>query len=139
MTKREALNGKPYAGNPHVRFDEGENASATTSRCGSLLYSAFGRLAASAFAALSIGFVAVAEDAASAPEVVWVKADKAAFESQGVVGDGTEANPFNTIQKGIDTVAVGGTVKIMAGTYDYDEQFDGTHTNRVIINTLFQH
>ena len=96
--------------------------------------SAFGRLAASAFAALSIGFVAVAEDAASVPEVVWVKADKAAFESQGVVGDGTEANPFSTIQKGIDTVAVGGTVKIMAGTYDYDEQFDGTHTNRVIIN-----
>ena len=29
MTKREALNGKPYAGNPHVQFDEGEVASCT--------------------------------------------------------------------------------------------------------------
>ena len=37
MTKREAFNGKPYAGNPHVRFDEGEAAS-TTPRRGSLLY-----------------------------------------------------------------------------------------------------
>ena len=75
-----------------------------------------------------------AEETAAAPEVVWVKADRTAFETQGVIGDGTEANPFNTIQKGVDTVAVGGTVKIMAGTYDYDEQFDGAHTNRVIIN-----
>jgi len=38
VTKREALNGKPYAGNPHVRFDEGEAASTATSRRGSLLY-----------------------------------------------------------------------------------------------------
>ena len=29
MTKREALNGKPYTGNPHVRFDEGEVTSCT--------------------------------------------------------------------------------------------------------------
>ena len=41
MTKREALNGKPYAGNPHVRFDEGEAASTATSRRGSLLYKTF--------------------------------------------------------------------------------------------------
>ena len=31
------LRGKPDAGNPHVRFDEGEVASAKP-RCGSLLY-----------------------------------------------------------------------------------------------------
>lgn len=84
--------------------------------------------------ALFAGFSAFAEDAASAPEVVWVKADRAAFETQGVIGDGSETNPFNTIQKGIDTVAVGGTVKIMAGIYDYDEHFDGTHTNRIVIS-----
>ena len=30
--------GKPCAGNPHVRFDEGEVASAATPRSGSLLY-----------------------------------------------------------------------------------------------------
>ena len=33
-----ALRGKPDAGNPHVRFDEGEAAPATTPRRGSLLY-----------------------------------------------------------------------------------------------------
>ena len=37
MTKREAINGKPYAGNPHVRFDEREVVSATPWH-GSLLY-----------------------------------------------------------------------------------------------------
>ena len=37
MTTGKALNGKPYAGNPHVRFDEGEVASAATPRRGSLL------------------------------------------------------------------------------------------------------
>ena len=37
--KNAALSGKPYAGNPHVRFDEGEVASAKPRR-GSLLYMA---------------------------------------------------------------------------------------------------
>ena len=38
MTTGKALNGNPYAGNPHVRFDEGEVASAAMPRRGSLLY-----------------------------------------------------------------------------------------------------
>ena len=38
MATGKALNGKPYAGNPHVRFDEGEVAPAATPRRGSLLY-----------------------------------------------------------------------------------------------------
>ena len=37
MAKGKALNEKPHAGNPHVRFDEGEVASAATPRRGSLL------------------------------------------------------------------------------------------------------
>ena len=37
MATGKALDGKPYAGKPHVRFDEGEVASAATSRRGSLL------------------------------------------------------------------------------------------------------
>ena len=39
MTTGKALNGKPYAGNPHVRFDEGEVASGAMPRRASLLYS----------------------------------------------------------------------------------------------------
>ena len=62
------------------------------------------------------------------------KADKASFEAHGAVGDGTEENPFNTIQAGVDNVAVGGTVKIMAGTYDYGEQVYNGHANRVVIS-----
>ena len=38
MTTGKVLNGKPYAGTPHVRFDEGEVASAAMPRRGSLLY-----------------------------------------------------------------------------------------------------
>ena len=38
MTTGKALDGKPYAGNPHVRFDKGEVASAATPRRGYLLY-----------------------------------------------------------------------------------------------------
>ena len=38
MATGKALDGKPYAGNLHVRFDEGEVAPAATPRRGSLLY-----------------------------------------------------------------------------------------------------
>ena len=38
MATGKALDGKPYAGNPHVRFDEGEVAPAAKPRRGSLLY-----------------------------------------------------------------------------------------------------
>ena len=38
MATGKALYGKPYAGNPHVWFDEGEVAPATTPRRGPLLY-----------------------------------------------------------------------------------------------------
>ena len=38
MATGKALDGKPYAGKPHVRFDEGEVASAAMPRRGSLLY-----------------------------------------------------------------------------------------------------
>ena len=57
-----ALRGKSDAGNPHVRFDEGEVASAATPRRGSLLY---GKLLATlgvALAAATITLVAGAAD-----------------------------------------------------------------------------
>ena len=38
MKTKKVLNGKSYAGNPRVRFDEGDVASAATPRRGSLLY-----------------------------------------------------------------------------------------------------
>ena len=51
MIKRNAFTGNPYAGNPHVRFDEGEVASAATPRRGSLLYNTRKMMALAAVAA----------------------------------------------------------------------------------------
>ena len=45
MATGKAFDGKPYAGNPHVRFDEGEVAPAATPRRGSLLYNELTRKA----------------------------------------------------------------------------------------------
>jgi len=46
-----ALRGKPDAGNPHVRFEEGEVALAATPRRGSLLYNMKKLIAVAAVAA----------------------------------------------------------------------------------------
>ena len=60
MTTLKALHGKLYAGNPHVRFDEGEVASAAMPRRGSLLYK---RTATVVCATLACGTAAIAETA----------------------------------------------------------------------------
>ena len=54
MATGKALNGKPYAGNPHVRFDEGEVASAAMPRRGSLLYKMMGMTALAALCAAAV-------------------------------------------------------------------------------------
>ncbi len=69
MTTGKALNGKPYAGNPHVRFDEGEVASAATPRRGSLLYNA-NKLITLAAVAASVAMPL----AANADSVTWTGA-----------------------------------------------------------------
>ena len=58
VTKGEALSGKPYAGNPHVRFDEGKSAQAATSRRGALLY----KFVKILFAVLAISTTGLAEE-----------------------------------------------------------------------------
>ena len=70
MTTGKALDGKPYAGNPHVRFDEGEVASAATPRRGSLLYK---RL-------LTIGAMAMSTMAIHAGIKYWDNPDYRAFD-----------------------------------------------------------
>ena len=46
MTTGRALEGKPYSGKPHVRFDDGDVAPATTPKLGFLLYKLKGILLA---------------------------------------------------------------------------------------------
>lgn len=66
----------------------------------------------------------------AAQDVVWVSAG---VDGSDTTGDGTEAHPYKTIQKGVDEVATGGTVKIKAGVYDKGEILDGGCSNRVNI------
>ena len=54
MATGKALDGKPYAGNPHVRFDEGEVAPAAKPRRGSLLYKKLMMIGGAVVAILSI-------------------------------------------------------------------------------------
>ena len=62
MATGKALDGKPYAGNPHVRFDEGEVAPAATPRRGSLLYNNITQtLKSVAIGAFALPLVAAAE------------------------------------------------------------------------------
>ena len=69
LRKNAALSGKPYAGNPHVRFEEGEVASAKPRR-GSLLYKA---LSLASFAALAAGLAF--GEAALDPDFAWSTGD----------------------------------------------------------------
>ena len=71
MATGKALNGKPYAGNPHVRFDEGEVAPAATPRRGSLLYK---RIAGFVGMALLVG-------GAQATDLTWTGAESATWNA----------------------------------------------------------
>ena len=66
MATGKALNGKPYAGIPHVRFDEGKVASAATPSRGSLLNDyngTFARRGLRRFAALALSALALSASA----------------------------------------------------------------------------
>ena len=67
---------------------------------------------------------------ADEPSEVWVSVER----GDDIEGDGTYEHPYYTIQTGVVAVAAGGTVKILRGTYDYGECYDGAHTNRVVID-----
>jgi len=88
-----ALRGKPDAGNPHVRFDGGEVASAATPRRGSLLYNKITyRMNAIIFALVALLSFGAAADVVTNS---WQGADGGAWGtsanwSAGHVPDGTE-------------------------------------------------
>ena len=62
MATGKALNGKPYAGKPHIRFDEGEAALSATPRRGALLYKENIRTVIALFGGVCIALGAAAED-----------------------------------------------------------------------------
>ena len=98
MATGKALNGKPYAGNPHVRFDEGEVASAATPRRGSLLYKQLKiRITCTVVAVLVMAFVRVQANLNdSAPENTKNLPSTNSVESC-VNGEGTSLNKAETV------------------------------------------
>ena len=69
-----------------------------------------------------------------ADDNVYVDIDKSGEE------DGTEENPFNTIQEGIDAVPEGGTVNVAAGNYEenltVDENLTLVGTDGAALTTI---
>ena len=61
MATRNVHDGKPYAGNPHVRFHKGEVSSAAMLRRGSLLCKKSEKMTVATLVALSLMFAAYAD------------------------------------------------------------------------------
>ena len=84
--KEKVMQGKPYAGNPHVRFDEGEVASEATPRRGSLLYNVNKLITfAAVVASAAIPLAANAADDTEPYTATWT----------GEASDGNAANAAN--------------------------------------------
>ena len=134
MTTRKAFDGKPYAGNPHVRFDEGEFASLATLRRRAMLY---GRLGL--FMAVSWGSLAVSAVEYTA---AWSTGETPASLADGKVtltyeGEGADAritaiaaNPGygNSVVISGDTMALAAnpTITVEEGVIRFDNSLDGT-------------
>ena len=74
MTKREALNGKSYTGNPQVRFDAGDVALVATPRCESLPHKTCEtrvQIATTAMRLLSLAASCLIAHGAYAAEIQW--------------------------------------------------------------------
>ena len=119
METGKALNGKPYAGNPHVRFDEGEVASAATPRRGSLLYSISKLIAIAAIATSAT--LPMKADTIEIDGVTWTysaKNDTTKTVTLGGNGSSTSA-PRQAISTGtsVDAATIPWTFEIDGETY----------------------
>ena len=114
MATGKALDGKPYAGNPHVapsqcyggtgRFDEGEVAPAATPRRGSLLYKRLARLCivGGVFTCASATFASGAtwtNSVANTPDTKYLWSASGNWQGGAVGGDGdsVEIKPSNKV------------------------------------------
>ena len=142
-----ALRGKPDAGNPHVRFDEGEVASVATPRRGSLLY-ATGKKRIVLLAVISgvIGTAVYADvdfptagdgggdlatAGATSSDVVTIKksgtytaSENVTFKSIVADGGGTQASPANMV---FDFTANNAKVSLAGGSSVYGLSYAGSY------------
>ena len=103
------LRGKPYAGNPHVRFDEGEVASAATPRLGSLPYKR--RIVATvAFTAAAVTLATAPLALASETTDFWDTSERAADVTSSVTSSGSAAAYFETEHESSFEVSIGSDI-----------------------------
>ena len=114
-----ALRGKPDAGNPHVRFDEGEVASAATPRRGSLLYKQ--RLSAFFAVACLLCVPAYADEWFVSPN----GSDSAA---------GTEVAPFRTLTNAVFRASANDTITLLPGDHVEGVTTQAASQNRVVVD-----
>ena len=108
-----ALRGKPDAGNPHVRFDEGEVAPAATPRRGSLLYTKNAMVSIASACVVALATTCLAAD------IEWLDAADGAWGAAanwkgGAVPDGARAVITNETAGFTVTVAETANPKISA-------------------------
>jgi len=111
------LRGKPDAGNPHVRFDEGEVAS-TKPRRGSLLYK-------SCFLVSVFGLFGLF---AYGDPTTW-HVDRADGDDVAAAADATGKTAFQSIQAAVNKAASGDTILVGPGVYD---NVTGTDTKKSV-------
>jgi len=108
----ESLNGKPYAGNPYVRFDEGEVASTATSRRGSLLYKINQKCRRLLGRIFTIGLIAGIQPCFATEYFV-------SKERPDDSGNGLSVETAKrTIQAAVDLAREGDMVTVLPGVYD---------------------
>ena len=97
MTKRESLNGKPYAGTPHVRFDEGASAPKEPRR-NALLHNRARLMLMTATAFAGTAFGAVRTNTILSGKSDWTSPDSYA-DSTYAPGENAEARDVVIIPK----------------------------------------
>ena len=131
MTTGKALDGKPYAGNPHVRFDEGKVAPAAKPRRGSLLYN---KLISMIYAMVTVTSIVVTMPLMSIADQTRTEwfVDMSKLDDTG--SGRSEATAFKTIKAAIAEASDGDIVTVLPGIYrDEWDVDDYGYTNRVYL------
>ena len=131
MTSGKALDGKPYAGNPHVRLDEGEIASAVTPRVVSLLCS--GLKIFDGKTTLALAFIGAALCASAVPTVTidsvtqrWPWNNK--VDIKYTISGGTDMSKFEYYKIKFNATINGQAYEIDGSKDLIAKTVDGTHT-----------